>query len=862
MADGGAPMNQVEFITLHGTLSDPIDVTLEQFLADIFGPAVHFVHYTQFPDDPSAITVERRGACWAGGHFAAYREGGLLDALLNAYFCVSIFRVDGDRAVRRKANFLAMYVLVLDDVGEKIPYELAERLPRPTFKVQTSPGSEQWGYALAVPETSLGRASNLSDELIRRGLAPDGTDPGMRGVTRYVRPPFGVNSKAKHVEAHGGPYPVHLTEYTPGWKVDIEDIAAAFDCDLDARRVENEGVGAGVWPETAPVMRWLADNTLEDKGEGEYLVECPWIEEHSDGDNSGTWLKTNTDGSGEFKCHHGHCQDRGFNDFLVQTGLRDAHDTWRVLRDVPRAAAASAPVLDFIGGGVDVAVSATPTVAAEGSQYEQLREALHQLPPGDPEAAVPFLAQLARLDLDATVIDALSRDIALHLGVARASVRDSMRNARRSAAAERRAGRGQGDILAGYAIDRRHNKVVDIGTGVPMVPQAFDLALAHHEFADPNNPENVILPSKALALRPDKIVVDGLTWWPGEAQFVDRGRQRWLNTYHPPTMIPVPGDVSPWLRVVEGICGQYAGLVIQHMAFALQYPAVKANWQVFWMGKPRTGKSSVLAPIKRILGDAVGVVKSEDMDSRRGIWGDHFARRKVVIVEEVYQPENRSFYNQLKSRLANDDMEALNMKGGAIVNQPNLYAMYLFSNHGDALHFDENDEKLLVLKVSDHIPGLEEEDARRRFFVDYYRWLDAGGAAAVYAYLLAVDLSAFQYNQLPVKTSAYYEAAQEAMPAYLRFLKEAHEDASAPFDTRAITVQQIKLVLKANGYERVSDKNIAHFLVDLGYVKCRGQCKEGGIHQNTPRFYAPANIAVLSDRERFDWYHGENIEGL
>ena len=80
------------------------------------------------------------------------------------------------------------------------------------------------------------RVDNLLDGLVSQGLAPDGTDPGMKGVTRYVRLPEGYNTKANNVDVNGNPFKCQMVEWEPCRKVSMEQLADAFDIDLDRVR--------------------------------------------------------------------------------------------------------------------------------------------------------------------------------------------------------------------------------------------------------------------------------------------------------------------------------------------------------------------------------------------------------------------------------------------------------------------------------------------------------------------------------------------------------------------------------------------------------------------------------------------------
>lgn len=305
-----------------------IFVSNREFLNSLFGTLHYNAHVTAFRDDPSAIPQDRMPICWAGKQFEDYDFR--LPTGTNQYFCISTFnRVDG-RAVRRKSEFLYCYVIVADDVKDKVPEHRATLLPAPSWRLETSPGNEQWGWILIVPAGERWRVDNLLDGLVAMGLAPDGVDPGMKGVTRYVRLPEGWNNKAKY----GDPFKCRMLEWRPERKVTMEALAAPFGVDLNARRSDDKDyAGAdGGYPDH-PVFNHI--EILCDAPDGGYLIRCPWDHEHGDRAGSGTWLTINADSSLGFRCHHGHCQGRGVQDFLDVTGARAEIDTWRVFREIP-----------------------------------------------------------------------------------------------------------------------------------------------------------------------------------------------------------------------------------------------------------------------------------------------------------------------------------------------------------------------------------------------------------------------------------------------------------------------------------------------------------------------------------------------
>ena len=192
---------------------------------------------TAFPGDPNAS-----GQTWKGEPVWRPVEKYLLFAdSLNAYFTVSAFGygLRGDTnaprtyRARSKRNFRGQFCVVLDDLGQKIPWSVLEGKPVPTWVLRTSPGSYQVGYVLdAMVEDRL-MAEALVDALIYQGLGAE-RDPGSLGVTRNVRLPQGVNGKAAYYEWWGDGAPrCELVHWAPELVYSVDALVEAFGLDLE-----------------------------------------------------------------------------------------------------------------------------------------------------------------------------------------------------------------------------------------------------------------------------------------------------------------------------------------------------------------------------------------------------------------------------------------------------------------------------------------------------------------------------------------------------------------------------------------------------------------------------------------------------
>jgi hypothetical protein len=273
-------------------------VSNREFLQAIFGDKAGKAIVCGFAGDPANPPP----GAWGCTHFDKAR----LRRRDNQYYCVSLFDSPGRRPRRKAEYFAGCYVVGLDDVGEKLDADFASRLPAPSAVLETSKGSEQWLYFLSEPCTNKARFDYLHDTLIASGLAPDGTDPGQKGVTRYLRLPEGANHKPAKMVG-GKPFATLVKVWEPDRRYTVERIAEALSADLDAAPAARSHK-PGMHDPEHPLWDVLPPRSRP-KPDGWADVDCPWSSDHTKGD-SGAAAVTHADGSFAFKCHHGHCSDK------------------------------------------------------------------------------------------------------------------------------------------------------------------------------------------------------------------------------------------------------------------------------------------------------------------------------------------------------------------------------------------------------------------------------------------------------------------------------------------------------------------------------------------------------------------------
>lgn len=237
----------------------------------------------------------------------------------NAYVTVSSFGRAPDGSFRRRNEcFQAGRALMVDDVGTKVSTAVVEHVP-PSAIVETSPGNYQWWYFLAEPVLDIATFDGMIRAFISGNLL--GADPGMGGVTRVGRLPGFINGKAKY-----NGFRCVLTELTDR-RFTAPELMERFRLSINGRRdfrksdrliIEEARERNRLF---TAAYKWLERHDML-KSEypdlsGWSEVRCPWTDEHTGGADNGAAIREPDEANGwygAFRCHHGHCADRGWSE--------------------------------------------------------------------------------------------------------------------------------------------------------------------------------------------------------------------------------------------------------------------------------------------------------------------------------------------------------------------------------------------------------------------------------------------------------------------------------------------------------------------------------------------------------------------
>jgi len=218
------------------------------------------------------------------------------EAEMRGYFLTSpVGRQEDGQLRAMKSAFKQWSVLVLDDVGTKIPWDNIPEELTETYDIESSENNHQLGIVWEEPITCYEEAQMLIDFAVDAGI----TDGGGAMPCKKVRLPCGVNGK----KGDAGRFRVKLEHMNgPRWTPQrfLDVIGADVDWEVVRKTAADRArkalrLGATAWakelcyvdPQTGivdPVLEWLYANNfvITDTNDRYYDILCPWHEHHTE----------------------------------------------------------------------------------------------------------------------------------------------------------------------------------------------------------------------------------------------------------------------------------------------------------------------------------------------------------------------------------------------------------------------------------------------------------------------------------------------------------------------------------------------------------------------------------------------------
>ena len=336
----------------------------------------------------------------------------------------------------------------------------------------------------------------------------------------------------------------------------------------------------------------------------------------------------------------------------------------------------------------------------------------------------------------------------------------------------------------------------------------------------------------------------GITYSAGDAVLVTRDGDvfgnRWRDA-RPPVNREAEVDITPWLAHVEALVPIPAERehIYDVMACKLQNPRTKINHAVLHAGDEGCGKDTLWAPLLwAVCGPALRNRGIMDNDTLSSQWG-YALEAEIIILNELKEPdarERRAMANRLKPIIAAPpEMLSINRKGLHPYDMVNRCLVLAFSNDPVPISLASQDRRWFCIWSS--APRMPPAAAAA-----LWSWYQAGGFAAVAAWLARRNISAFNPAAAPGETEFKQNLIEHGMSMAESFLVEMMRARQGEFAAGVIGSPFHPICDRLAGMApsgvKVPQPALLHALKEAGWLDC-GRLAAVGLTTKKHIFAAP-----------------------
>lgn len=340
---------------------------------------------------------------------------------------------------------------------------------------------------------------------------------------------------------------------------------------------------------------------------------------------------------------------------------------------------------------------------------------------------------------------------------------------------------------------------------------------------------------------PDRLVSDG--------GWIDRPGCSTYNMYRPPQLpLGDPQRADPWLAHVRSVYPDDAEHIISWLAHRVQRPQEKINHALVLGGLQGIGKDTLLEPVKQAIGpwNFAEVSPAHVLGRFNG-----FVKSVVLRINEARDQgdvDRYAFYDHVKIyTAAPPDVIRVDEKHLREYAVCNVTGVVFTTNHKTGGLYLPSDDRRHYVAWSPVSSG----DFAANYWASLYGWYESGGSQHVAAYLMQLDLTAFDPKAPPPKTPAFWDVVDANRAPEDADLADTLDNLHRP---PAVTLADVAERAPASLAEWLRDRKCArqmpHRLESVGYVPVRNDDAKDGLWKLSGRRQVIYAQQELSPRDR------------
>ena len=293
--------------------------------------------------------------------------------------------------------------------------------------------------------------------------------------------------------------------------------------------------------------------------------------------------------------------------------------------------------------------------------------------------------------------------------------------------------------------------VINLKTDQKYSPSAFK----EHAYSTVDYAEQTVKPDGNVSYKPVSAATAWLKWplrgevgymtyAPGQEKLVDNAYNIWPGW----GIEPKKGKIDPFLKLLDHLfTGAEKGVLewfIRWCAYPIQFPLTNLyTASVLYGTMHGTGKSLVGYTMGRIYGKNFTEIAQADLHGSFNEWAEG---KQFIMGDDVTGSDKRQDADMLKKLITQLELR-VNAKYVPSYTVPDCVNYFFTSNHPDAFFLEDDDRRYFIHEVQ--VGPLGEQ-----FYIDYMKWLNDKGAAAIFDYLLKLKLGDFNPAAPALKTAA------------------------------------------------------------------------------------------------------------
>lgn len=247
-----------------------------------------------------------------------------------------------------------------------------------------------------------------------------------------------------------------------------------------------------------------------------------------------------------------------------------------------------------------------------------------------------------------------------------------------------------------------------------------------------------------------------------------------VNMFRGLDMKPQAGSCKKLIELLYYLCGEhpedthapYTNWVLNWMAYPLQHLGAKMQTAVVMHGEEGTGKNMVWNTYRNIFGRYGTIINQRQLESRFNTWQS--AKLFVVANEVVTRAEMSHHVGILKNAITEPTVH-IEGKNKDTREEANHCNLVFLSNELQPLKIGPRDRRYMIIKTPNGKP--------REFYAEVGAEIRAGGAQALYDFLLKRNVEGFHPHTQPIMTEAKEALIEQGLMPSQLFWKDLHDGA-------------------------------------------------------------------------------------